>query len=52
MRCNLNHSVRIGIGISGTFTDVALEQDEHQHSVKILTAQMSPEAGVYLACGK
>ncbi len=41
--------VRIGVDIGGTFTDVALEIGEKQHTVKVLTTVEAPERGVISA---
>ena len=43
------HSVRLGVDIGGTFTDVALETPEARHTIKVLTTQAAPEEGVIQA---
>jgi len=42
-------SIRLGVDIGGTFTDVALEIGERRYTVKILTTPRSPEEGVLTA---
>ncbi len=49
-------STRMGIDIGGTFTDVVLEIDELQHSIKVLTTYSAPEnaiiEGMQKVCAK
>ena len=40
------HSVRIGIDIGGTFTDVVLEQGTNRYTAKTLTTTTAPERAV------
>ncbi len=40
------HSVRLGVDIGGTFTDVALETAQARHTIKVLTTTAAPEEGV------
>ena len=40
------HSVRIGIDIGGTFTDVVLEHGDELYTLKLLTQLEAPENGV------
>jgi N-methylhydantoinase A/oxoprolinase/acetone carboxylase beta subunit len=42
-------SVRLGVDIGGTFTDVALEVGELRYTAKILTTPRAPEEGVLAA---
>ena len=42
----MRQSIRIGIDIGGTFTDVALEVDGQPFSTKVLTTHGAPEDGV------
>ena len=42
-------TIRIGVDIGGTFTDVALETPERRFTEKILTTAQAPEAGVLAA---
>jgi N-methylhydantoinase A len=42
-------SIRIGVDIGGTFTDVALELGEQRFTAKILTTSRAPEDGVLAA---
>jgi len=42
-------SIRLGVDIGGTFTDVALEIGERRHTAKNLTTPRSPEEGVLTA---
>jgi N-methylhydantoinase A len=42
-------TIRIGVDIGGTFTDVALETSERRFTEKILTTAQAPEAGVLAA---
>jgi N-methylhydantoinase A len=44
-------TIRIGVDIGGTFTDVALETPERRFTEKILTTAQAPEAGVLAALG-
>src|SRR5215468_12375357 len=39
-------SIRLGVDIGGTFTDVALEIGERRYTAKGLTTQRAPEEGV------
>lgn len=39
-------SVRIGVDIGGTFTDIALEMDGELHSTKVLTDYSGPERAI------
>lgn len=39
-------SVRIGVDIGGTFTDIALELDGELHSTKVLTDHTAPERAI------
>lgn len=49
-------SMRLGVDIGGTFTDVVLEKDGEQHSVKVLTTYAAPENaiidGMHQVCAK
>ncbi len=49
-------SVRMGIDIGGTFTDVVLEVGIDQYSIKVLTTYAAPENaiidGLHQACAK
>src|SRR5437899_9878128 len=42
-------TVRLGVDIGGTFTDVALEVGERRYTTKILTTPRAPEDGVLAA---
>jgi len=42
-------SIRVGVDIGGTFTDVALEVGHRRFTAKILTTQRAPEDGVLAA---
>ena len=42
-------TIRLGVDIGGTFTDVALETAERRFTAKILTTTQAPEAGVLTA---
>ena len=42
-------TIRVGVDIGGTFTDVALETPERRFTEKILTTAQAPEAGVLAA---
>ena len=50
------HSVRLGVDIGGTFTDVVLEVDTSVFSAKVLTTHTAPEeaiiAGLQQVCDK
>ena len=39
-------SIRMGVDIGGTFTDVVLEVDENQYSTKVLTTYLAPEDAI------
>lgn len=39
-------AVRVGVDIGGTFTDVVLEREGHQHSSKVLTTYTRPEDAI------
>ena len=39
-------SVRLGVDIGGTFTDVVMEVDDKQHSTKVLTTYAAPEDAI------
>ncbi len=49
-------SIRMGVDIGGTFTDVVLEKAGEQHSVKVLTTYAAPENaiidGMHKVCTK
>ncbi|CUH45362.1 hydantoinase/oxoprolinase family protein [Ruegeria atlantica] len=49
-------SIRLGVDIGGTFTDVVLEKGGEQHSVKVLTTYAAPENaiidGMHRVCAK
>ena len=45
----LSPSIRLGVDIGGTFTDVALEIGERRYTAKNLTTPRSPEEGVLTA---
>ncbi|MDG1282422.1 MAG: hydantoinase/oxoprolinase family protein [Pseudorhodobacter sp.] len=49
-------SLRLGVDIGGTFTDVVLEQGEARFSTKVLTTYAAPEAaiidGMHQVCAK
>ena len=49
-------SIRMGVDIGGTFTDVVLEVGEKQYSTKVLTTYLAPEDaiidGLKQVCGK
>jgi len=38
--------VRLGVDIGGTFTDLVLESDGEQHSIKVLTTYAAPEDAI------
>ena len=44
-------TIRLGVDIGGTFTDVALELGERRFTVKTLTTTAAPEKGVLAALG-
>ncbi|HET9686456.1 MAG TPA: hydantoinase/oxoprolinase family protein [Pseudolabrys sp.] len=46
---NSSQTVRIGVDIGGTFTDVALEVGERRFTAKTLTTSRAPEEGVLSA---
>lgn len=50
------NSVRLGVDIGGTFTDVVLEKGTEQHSIKVLTTYAAPETaiidGMHQVCAK
>ncbi len=50
------NSIRMGVDIGGTFTDVVLEVEGTLHSVKVLTTYAAPEdaiiGGMHQACAK
>mgnify|MGYP003949535803 FL=1 len=50
------HSVRLGVDIGGTFTDVVLEKDGVPFSIKVLTTYSAPENaiidGMHQVCAK
>ncbi len=41
-----SHSVRLGVDIGGTFTDVVLEKNGQLHSTKVLTTYAAPETAI------
>ena len=41
-----NQTIRLGVDIGGTFTDVVLEHDGKFTSVKVLTTQDAPENAI------
>ncbi|WP_278864558.1 hydantoinase/oxoprolinase N-terminal domain-containing protein [Kerstersia gyiorum] len=43
---NKKQSVRVGVDIGGTFTDVALEVDGSLHTTKVLTDYTAPERAI------
>ena len=49
-------SIRIGVDIGGTFTDVVLECGAEQYSTKVLTTYAAPEdaiiTGMHQVCEK
>jgi len=45
----MSETVRLGVDIGGTFTDVALEIGGGRHAAKVLTTQEAPEEGVMTA---
>lgn len=49
-------SIRMGVDIGGTFTDVVLESGGEQHSIKVLTTYAAPENaiidGMHQVCAK
>ena len=42
-------TIRLGVDIGGTFTDVALEAGEARFTAKLLTTPRAPEDGVLAA---
>ncbi len=42
----MNRSVRLGVDIGGTFTDVVLEIETQQYSAKVLTTYVAPEDAI------
>ena len=52
----VNHSIRLGVDIGGTFTDVVLETGRELVSAKVLTTYAAPEdaivEGLLRVCGK
>jgi len=50
------HSIRLGVDIGGTFTDVVLEKDKVTFSTKVLTTYAAPEDaiidGMHQVCAK
>jgi N-methylhydantoinase A len=46
LRVTSSPTIRVGIDIGGTFTDVALETGERRFTAKILTTPQAPEEGV------
>ena len=51
-----SNSIRMGVDIGGTFTDVVLEHGGEQHSIKVLTTYAAPENaiidGMHQVCAK
>ena len=51
-----SHSIRLGVDIGGTFTDVVLEKDGAAYSTKVLTTYAAPENaiidGMHQVCAK
>ncbi len=49
-------SIRLGVDIGGTFTDVVLEKDDATFSTKVLTTYAAPENaiidGMHQVCAK
>ena len=43
---NSTHSIRMGVDIGGTFTDVVLEKAGEQFSTKVLTTYIAPENAI------
>jgi len=41
-----SQSVRVGVDIGGTFTDVVLENGDQRHSIKVLTTYAAPEEAI------
>jgi len=39
-------SIRLGVDIGGTFTDVVLENEGAMHSIKVLTTYAAPENAI------
>lgn len=52
----MQHAIRLGVDIGGTFTDVVLELAGASHSTKVLTTYAAPEdaiiAGMHQVCAK
>ena len=52
----MQHHIRMGVDIGGTFTDVVLEVGREQYSVKVLTTYAAPENaiidGMHQVCAK
>ena len=42
----INPTIRVGVDIGGTFTDIALELDQHIISTKVLTNYTAPEQAI------
>ena len=51
-----SHSIRMGVDIGGTFTDVVLEKHGESFSTKVLTTYAAPETaiieGMHQVCNK
>ncbi|MEY8843225.1 hydantoinase/oxoprolinase N-terminal domain-containing protein, partial [Cribrihabitans sp. XS_ASV171] len=45
-------SVRLGVDIGGTFTDVVLEIGDKRHSTKVLTTYSAPEDAIIEGMGR
>src|SRR5207302_4809485 len=50
-RVSSSPTIRLGVDIGGTFTDVALELGERRFTAKTLTTTAMPEKGVLAALG-
>ena len=52
----MQHAIRLGVDIGGTFTDVVLELAGASHSIKVLTTYAAPEDaiidGMHHVCAK
>ena len=52
----MQHHIRMGVDIGGTFTDVVLEVGREQYSIKVLTTYAAPENaiidGMHQVCAK
>ena len=52
----MQHHIRMGVDIGGTFTDVVLEVSREQYSIKVLTTYAAPENaiidGMHQVCAK